>query len=309
MAIEFNCSECSAVLSVDDEYAGKSAQCPSCQTVLTVPLAGATNPPYSNRPANDPAAAGQQPGFDQGAANPYSPSAQLGSAAQVPGQPTRVPIGSIFSHASTVWGEKLGILLGATAIQFAVSFSFSAAAGILETIGRDNNVGMLILVSSLVRIFGSLVTLFLGIGMARICLATARRQSADIGMLFSGGDKFLPILGTTILMSIASAIALLLLIIPFILLWVFLWPFYYFIVDRQCAAMDSFSRAFEIAKLNGGTSFVLMIASFAIAIAGIIALGIGLLFAAPFISVLWATAYLMMKGELALHGGNSFAPA
>ena len=37
MAIQFACPGCSQPIEVDDEIAGKSAACPYCQHVVTVP--------------------------------------------------------------------------------------------------------------------------------------------------------------------------------------------------------------------------------------------------------------------------------
>jgi len=60
---------------------------------------------------------------------------------------------------------------------------------------------------------------------------------------------------------------------------------------------EAFSRAFEVGKANWATSFVLGVASMLISLGGLLALFIGLLFTGPFIGVLFATAYVMMKGE------------
>src|SRR4051812_41800331 len=37
MAIEFRCSQCSQLLRVPDDSAGKNARCPKCQALMTVP--------------------------------------------------------------------------------------------------------------------------------------------------------------------------------------------------------------------------------------------------------------------------------
>ena len=88
------------------------------------------------------------------------------------------------------------------------------------------------------------------------------------------------------------------LIIPGILLVLFYWPFYYLVVDGKAKAMQSFSMAKPIAKLNVGTAVVLWLASIGIMIAGILAMCVGFLFAAPLVSLIGGAAYLMMSGQL-----------
>ena len=47
MSIEFRCSQCSQLLRVPDESAGKSARCPKCQALMTIPAASPSKAPPS----------------------------------------------------------------------------------------------------------------------------------------------------------------------------------------------------------------------------------------------------------------------
>jgi hypothetical protein len=51
-------------------------------------------------------------------------------------------------------------------------------------------------------------------------------------------------------------------------------------------------------KGNSLTSFLLGLANLGIAIAGFLALCVGIVFALPLISTIWAVAYLMMSGQI-----------
>ena len=62
--------------------------------------------------------------------------------------------------------------------------------------------------------------------------------------------------------------------------------------------MEAFSKAREITSGNKGTTFVLWMAAFGITILGILALCVGVFVAAPFISLIFATAYAMMSGQI-----------
>jgi phage FluMu protein Com len=47
MPIEFRCSQCNQLLRVPDDSAGKSARCPKCQALMTVPAAADANLPFA----------------------------------------------------------------------------------------------------------------------------------------------------------------------------------------------------------------------------------------------------------------------
>ncbi|WDQ18556.1 hypothetical protein [Rhodopirellula sp. P2] len=297
MAIQFNCSSCNAVLRVGDESAGKSARCPTCQSVQPIPG------PSAAAPSDDPFGAFKSEFNEPPAASPSNPYASpvtshaSTSVAMGGYQPTATDFGEIFSHTWQAFKRNVGVLVGATVVVGAISILFNIITSILDSAADNNNRMEFVVLSLVVSLLGSCVNTFIGIGMARICLATARFQPAELGTLFSGGDKFLAVLGGTILYMMGATFGLLLLILPGLIFMLLLWPYYYFIVDRQCGVFESFSKAFEVGKLNWVTSLVLGIATIVIFIAGALALLVGLLFAAPFIGVMFATTYLMMKGE------------
>lgn len=303
MAIDFKCPNCSSVLRVGDEFAGKPAKCPSCQQVSTIPPGAAAQVPDPVFDGGAPLSANPYAGSAAGGqSNPFAPPGTIPPTSSYGslGQPRAVDFGSVFNYACQIWRGNLGILVGATAITFAIAFGFNFVCGFVTAIliegGGDQVIGAVFNLGS--SFFGQLIQIFLGIGMSRIGLSLARRQPTEMSMLFSGTDVFLPIVLTSIVFGIAIAIGFALLIVPGVLLFLFFWPYYYFIVDRKAGMIDSFSRGFEIAKLNLGTSFLMGLVSLGIIFLGLIALCVGLLFAAPLVTVLFASGYLMMKGEI-----------
>ena len=83
MAIEFKCENCHKTLRVADEFAGKKARCPNCQTILQVESSTETVDPISVQPplASTP----QPPAYGQtgtpsaspfATGNPYSSPSQ-----------------------------------------------------------------------------------------------------------------------------------------------------------------------------------------------------------------------------------------
>jgi len=85
MAIEFRCSQCSQLLRVPDDSAGKHARCPKCQSLMTVPAAsqpGASQPatPLAGGSPFSPLTPSSGPGQPPPAADPFAFLNQPGGA-------------------------------------------------------------------------------------------------------------------------------------------------------------------------------------------------------------------------------------
>jgi hypothetical protein len=237
--------------------------------------------------------------------NPYaSPSAAASIAPDVaiiarPIEPRPVAADTIFNYAFQVWKNNLGLLVVIGITVLGANIAISAVQDYFEDFYRQQgdlqSVRMVIVAAQIVQ---NTFQLFLSIGQTQINLKLARRQHATYGELFGGLDLFLPILGASIIAYITIVAGLLCLIVPGILLVLAFWPFFYLIVDRKAGVFESFSVASRITKGNWGSSFVLWLMSMGIIILGCLALCIGLVFALPLISMMFAVAYLMMSGQL-----------
>jgi hypothetical protein len=288
------------MLNVKDEYAGRQARCPQCDTVLTVPAVGtaveATDDFSAAEPLSDESNAYQNNPYAAPVASKPAPQ-NLGGA----GQPTAVGTGRVIEYAFEVWKDNLGLFVGATLfvgfISFAIGFAAEIGGAVIGQMAGEERAGQ-IFVFVTNNILGTIINWFLAIGLARIMLSAARRQVPSFGMLFSGGDVFISYAVASILFGLGTIVGTLLLIVPGILFALYFWPYSMFIIDGEATASSSFSKASEIAKINVGTSLVLFFASMGIALAGLLALCVGLIFAAPLVSCIFATAYLMMKGEI-----------
>ena len=233
--------------------------------------------------------------------NPYSaPSygSDVPHKAVSAGSPTTIDTGQAFSYAWKICKENLGLLLGATLVLVAVSLVSGVVTGAIQELRLAGDVETSFWLSQFVGWIFNFIGTFLGIGMTRICLGLCRRQRVGFEMLFSGIDKFLPVVGMSILYGLLVFLGLILLIIPGILISLLLWPYYYYIIDNQCPALESFTKATEVGKINMGNSFVLMIMSIGLTIIGTLAFCVGLIFVIPLIQLMFTSAYLMMKGEL-----------
>ncbi len=288
MAIEFSCVECNNMLRVGDENAGKTAKCPACETLMQVPGESATAGTGSEKPAEPTKPqAGSSP-FSTPPPNPYASPTSDFKAAKAPTtaveiQPRYVDFGEIWNVAWRVWQENLGLLVGVTVVVVIIGVAVTSIAQQLGHVGS---------------VLEFVVNVFLGIGETQICLKLARGQRAEFADLFGGGPRFLQALVISIILAIAFTLGFLACIVPAVILLLMWWPTSFLVIDEKCDAMDSFGLAMQISNDNWGIAFVLLLVSILLLILGVLAFCLGILLAAPLVSMLWAVAYLMMSGQL-----------
>jgi hypothetical protein len=324
MPIAFTCSGCAKQLRVSDESAGKDARCPECGAINRVPSASSPLFPPAGSPAPQPGnsnwqfgeAKGNAPAsnpFAGGSVNPYAPPQAASYQPEfVSGEirPTVVGVEPILNYAWKIWQENLGLLVGAYATMVGIGFAIGLPLGLVQgALEANKNPEMAAFVGLLGNIVSNIVSIFLGIGMMQIALKLARGQRAEYAELFGGGPRFLPVLGVSILLGLAIGVGTLLCIVPGIIFALMWWPAYYLVVDNKSPVMESFTKAGEITKGNWGTAFLIALLAFGIGLLGILALCVGLLFAAPLVIMLWVTAYLMMSGQLPVYPQQAQYPA
>ncbi len=223
--------------------------------------------------------------------------------------PQRVGVDPIFNYAWRVWQDNIGLLAGTTFVYLLITVPIDAGGEALENVLREEGERG---AAALVGLIGSLLSFFmqtfLGIGQATIALKLVRGQRAEFGDLFSGANRYLPLLIANFLFGIVGAFAFLLCIVPFVILFLMFWPYYWLLVDNRASLSDSPGLASKVTEGNWGTAFLLFLLSIVVGIVGFLACGIGIIFAIPLVTLLWATAYLMMSGQLAAYPGYGPQP-
>ena len=242
--------------------------------------------------------------------NPYAspmgmaPQAKPSLLEGLPINPQQIGLEPIFNFAWQIWKVNLGLLVGVTVIIMAASYAVSLVfSGIQFGLIQNDQPEAAQFVNIIGSLVSQIVQIFLGIGQVQIALKLARGQGANFSDLFNGGSLFLPVLAVSILSGIMYFVGFLALIVPGIILALMFWPNYYLVVDQKAGIIESFSVAMRVTQGNWGTAFVLGLLSFCIVVLGCMALCIGVLFAAPLVTMIWATAYLMMSGQLPVQYG------
>ncbi len=174
----------------------------------------------------------------------------------------------------------------------------STLVNILEQVGLLDEGGALgILLGVLGSLFSLVVGQFLQVGLVRMFLAAVRGQEPALGLLFSGADRFLPLLGLSILTGLAVMFGLLLLIVPGVILALGLSMAPYYLVDQRQGVIASMRSSWEATAGKRVDLFLLALASFGLFVAGACACLVGMLVTTPIVLSAWAIVYLRLSGQ------------
>jgi hypothetical protein len=310
MPIEFRCSKCDRLLRTPDGTAGKSAKCPQCGTVTQVPELPPGPPP--SPPGDIPPSPPQEhahPGLRDtivsgDAENPYhSPGAHGMAATQAVlergFQPTRIDMGDVFSRTWAIFKENFGscflaglivlIANGVTAGIFGVMFG--AAMSQLEGVAY-------VAVWGIQQLAVQAVSAFFNLGMIAFMLRVARGQSADLGVLFSGGKWILFGVAIQLIIGLAVMGGLILLIVPGVIIGLMLSQAMYMLVDQGTDIGGSLGKSVEATDGNKWTLFAIyVVAGLGSMVVVVLTCGLGVLLVAPYMGVLTAVIYLGVTGQ------------
>lgn len=269
-----------------------------------------------------------------GPVNPYaSPAGTFGESGGYGGGVGNQPVdfGTVFNHAMKVWQENLGLLVGTTLVAYIITFGGAFVGEAMKAVvAGAGEPGVTLAVSLLVELGKFIFQTYIGIGQVQIALKLGRQQRAEFGDMFGGGSRLGPVIGWMFLVGIAVYAPLLIVILiaagigvaagggggggeviglsilAFGLLWVvalitavlYFWPSYFLVVDGRSSVLESFGKAARISEGNKLNVVVLWFISVLAMLLGLVALCIGVLFAAPLVGLLFAVAYLMMSKQI-----------
>lgn len=183
-------------------------------------------------------------------------------------------------------------------VYFGVNFIFGLIAGLavpaFQSSQSDNGATMVVL-TAIIQIFTMVFSIYLGLGVTRVGLNLVSGKEVAVGQLFGEGGKLPRMIGASILYYLMVFIGLLLLVVPGIYLALRYMYYQVAIVDRNMGVLESLSYSSSITTNNRLNLFLLGLLSFAIIIAGFLALVVGLVFAWPVVWLAWTIAYRWMQ--------------
>lgn len=187
----------------------------------------------------------------------------------------------------------LGMVMAMSFVMGIIQVVFAATSAHGTEAAAPNGVALGITLVS--QVISQVFSMFIGLGLTRIGLNLVSGKDVAVGMLFGEGGKLLRAIGATLLFMLMLGVGFLLLIVPGVYLSLRYGQFMVAIVDRDLGVMDAFSYSSALTTHNRWNLLLLVLLATAIAIAGLLACGIGLIFAGPVVWLTYMVAYRWMQ--------------
>ena len=228
----------------------------------------------------------------QAAVQPYTPL-QPGT-----GQPQPWEIGEVIALAFEAFKGNWVVLIVSQIVVGALVMVPAIVPGILLATGAvdpTSAAGLALRFASLVAILT--LDLFFCVGLYRISLAAARGQRPELSLLFSGGDRFLAMLGAFFLLLLLVAVGYALLIVPGIIVGLGLFMSLMFVIDQNLGPVDALKASWAATQGHKLHLFLFALVGCAMMLGGYIACFVGVLVVIPILSVAHAIVYLRLSGR------------
>lgn len=187
-------------------------------------------------------------------------------------------IGHLFSRSWPLFKENLGVVVGAFVVYLLIT-------GFLSDPDLDGDR------SGLLSLIGFVIAGPLVVGLYALMLRVQRHEPVAFPDLFDGFREFGRAFGVYVLYSFAVGLGMILLIVPGIILAIGLWPALYLVMDTDLGVIDTLREAWDMTKGYKLQLFALGVVLFFFALAGLIALVVGVFFTGAFSALVGAAAY------------------
>lgn len=141
-----------------------------------------------------------------------------------------------------------------------------------------------------------IVAAFFQVGLVRIWLAVARGRAPEFGTLFSGADRFLPLLALNFLMLIATLLSAVLLFVPAVILYCGLLAAQFYIVDAGMGPIQAMKASWSATRGQKGEILVLALAGSGLLVLGVLMCCIGTLATVPIYLLATAIVFTRLSG-------------
>jgi uncharacterized membrane protein len=249
---------------------------------------------------NAPSFAAAPPREPEFAANPDRASSDIPPQPAVERvfQPTRIEFAATLGRTWRIYTSNLlALVVASLAAQLCGAVAGAIPAAIGAALLADRNpLGVPVFAIAMVAV--ALVHVFFLLGLMRFMLAVARGETINFGDLFAAGPIVVP--GTIVLalLTLGTFFGAIFCFVPGLIFLLVFSPSLYVVVDRQTGIFESFRDSSAAMRGNLLTSFCLfLVAGIAVGLFTLFTCGLGGIFAAPFMSLLYAVVYLSVTGQ------------
>lgn len=232
--------------------------------------------------------------------NPYAAPSAASADVSVPvgyGQPLPWTPSEVVSAAWKRFNTSWLVLIGAYVVSAILGNVISYGVQITIVVAHLDKTTL----GSVLSLGGTLLSVctfsFFLVGLWRLFLDAARNRPLRFGLIFMGGDRWLPLLGLQFLLGVVVVLGLILFIVPGVILGLGLSLSQFYVVDADMGPIDAMRASWEATKGQRGQVFVLALLSFLIFILGVLACCIGALAAGPLVYLSWAIMFTRISGR------------
>jgi uncharacterized membrane protein len=218
-----------------------------------------------------------------------------------PGEPRPWEVGEVIEEAWGLFKPHWPVLVGAGVVLYVILIAIKLGTTLVLG-GGFSSAENPFSPGALAGAGGSFIAqqvaqMFLQVGLLRIYLATVRGQTPEFGQLFSGGDRFVTTLLSTMLLGLAIFFGFLLLIVPGVILAIGLYNTMFFAADTDLGVVDCLKASWNSLAGQKGKFFAFLLVLGVLNIAGILACFIGLLVSVPVTILALSIVYTRLTGR------------
>jgi hypothetical protein len=232
----------------------------------------------------------------------YNPYAAPQAPVQVParglgyGQPQPWTAGDVLSAAWSRFKEA-GVVLVLSLFLFSIIAIIAGQLPNLLTLANGfDSLAARSAITSASLLAQLVVGAFFEVGLTRIWLDAARGKTPELGTLFSGADRFLPILLLNVLMDLVFVVTFVLLIVPAIILWLGFSLAKFYVVDAGMGPIEAMKASWSVTRGQKGELFLLALAGAGLGLLGVLMCCVGVLATTPIYYVATAIAFTRITG-------------
>ncbi len=146
-------------------------------------------------------------------------------------------------------------------------------------------------------LIGLVAGAFFNVGITRVFLSAARGEQPRFGDIFSGGNRFLALLGAQFLVGLCVIVGFLLLIIPGIYAALALSQTNYYVVDKNMGPIEAMQASWRATEGQKGNIFLFGLLSMLVILGGLLACCVGVFPAGAVVGLGAAIVYTRISGS------------
>jgi hypothetical protein len=219
------------------------------------------------------------------------------------GQPLAWNTGEVISQAWAAFKIHGGVVVLSYLLSTVVTGALGQIPALVLVLGgvpATGNSAPRIVLQVVGMLIGQVSAAYFQGGLTRIWLAVARGETPVFATLFSGADRFLPILLLNFLMMPILALGLVFLIVPGIVLYLGLFASQFYVIDAGMNPIEAMKASWAATRGQKGEIFLLMLGGVGLCLVGLLMCCVGMLVTFPVYFLSTAIVFTRISGRVTI---------